>query len=180
MFTLEIDQSKLKAIVRELGASDKQVRMSVHRALNRTATTLRKLSSQGLKTELELRNAKLLRRRLKTMKIKSAAKSGVRLFYGLNDMPISAFKGSSRKTSSGVKFRNQIIQDAFIGKNNHGKRTVFKRKSSARYPIDEYKIDIKERADDFLQNKIFVQVEAIFINNFKSDLRARTIYGVGR
>lgn len=180
MFTLEIDQSKLKAIVRELGASDKQVRMSVHRALNRTATTLRKLSSQGLKSELELRNAKLLRRRLKTMKLKSAAAGGVRLFYGLNDMPISAFKGTSRKTKDGVKFRNKILTDAFIGKNQSGKRIVFKRKSEARYPIDEYQIDIKERADEYLKDNVFVQVDEIFFKNFKSDLRARTIYGAGR
>lgn len=181
MLSFDIDYGDLVALQDELAASDRQVYQAFNRALTRTAGTLRRMSSKGLKDELQLRNAKAIRKRLRTLRLKRGKLlDEVRLWYGTNDLPVSAFKGTPSKTGRGATFRGQDFPGAFIAKGKDGKRTIFKRRSRDRLPLIEQTMPVKDKMDVFLEDEIFTEVEAIFFKHFRADLRARTIYGAGR
>lgn len=164
----------------ELGATEKQVGQAYSRALQRTAATLRRMSSTGLRTELGLRNAKALRKRLRTIKLRRGRNlQAVTLWYGTNDLPVSAFKGTPKKTRTGASFRGVEFPGAFIAKGKDGKRSIFRRRGRDRLPIVEQTMPVKDEIDVFLEDEIFDQVGDIFFRHFASDLRARAIYGVG-
>lgn len=177
----DIDYAQLRKVGEELQASEKQIKFALHVALNRTATTLRTLSARGLKSELELRTIALLRKRLKTMKLRmSSDGSGVTLWYGLNDMPASWFKGTPKKTAGGASMRGQEFAGAFVAKSKFkGRRTVFKRAGKERLHITEQNLQVEDKAAVFIEDKIFDQTEEIFWKHFMRDLRARVTYNIG-
>lgn len=180
MLYFDIDADDLKAVADELGASQQQIQKAFNRALNRTAGTLRKMSSKGLQGELQLRNAKAIRKRLKTIKLKRGkGMDEVRLWFGSNDLAISAFKGSPKKTRTGASFRGHDFPGAFVAKGRSGKRTILKRVGSERLPVTEQTLPVKDQMDVFVEDEIFAAVPEIFFKHFRADLRARTIYGVG-
>jgi hypothetical protein len=165
MLHFDIDYGDLVTLQDELAASDRQVYQAFNRALTRTAGTLRRMSSKGLKDELQLRNAKAIRKRLRTLRLKRGKLlDEVKLWYGTNDLPVSAFKGTPSKTGRGATFRG----------------TIFKRRGRGRLPLVEQTLTVKDKMDVFLEDEIFTEVEEIFFKHFRADLRARTIYGAGR
>lgn len=180
MLTFDIDARDLRAIQDELAASDQQVYRAFNRALTRTAATLRRMSSKGLKDELQLRNAKALRRRLRTIRLRRRTLDEVRLWYGSNDLPVSAFKGRPTATSRGASFKGRDFNGAFLAKGKDGKRTIYKRRGRARLPIVEQTMPVKDQVDVYLEDEIFPDLEEIFFRHFRADLRARTIFGAGR
>lgn len=176
----DINTDELRAIGDELQASEKQVRGALSRALQRTATTLRTMSARGLKTELELRTIGMLRKRLKSLRMRAGKDGGISLWYGLNDMPASWFKGTPKKTSDGAQHRGQSFAGAFVGKSKlKGRKTILKRSTKARLPITEQNLAIEDRAIVFIEDKIFDQTEEIFWRHFTRDLRARVSYQLG-
>lgn len=175
----DIDASDLQAIGTELGATDKQVKLAFSRALSRTAATLRRLSERGLRDELQLRTVRFLRMRLKSVKLKGGTMQGMRLWYGLNDMPVGEFKGRPTKTTAGASFRGTEFKGGFVGKNKRKQPTIFKRKGQARFPLVEQELPVKDRMDVFIEDKIFDQTEKIFWKHFKADLAARVKYQLG-
>ena len=178
MLNFDIEWSQLREVATTLQASEKQFKAALSRACNRTAATLRKMSSRGLKSELELRTLSSLRKRLKSIKLKSR-QTGVVLWYGLNDMPVSSFKGRVSENKSGASFRGHDFDGAFVAKSGvKGKRTIFKRTGKSRLPIAEQLYPIKDKADVFIEDEIFTQVEDIFWKNFRRDLEARVKYGI--
>jgi hypothetical protein len=179
MLHLNIDLAGLQDVGNEIGASEKQIRSALSRALRRTEASLRKLSSQGLTKELALRSTKALRRRLKSLK--AGTKGGeFGLWYGLNDLPVSAFKGRARKTGTGATFNGQQFEGAFVGHSKFaGKNTIFKRKTEKRLSIIEQGMPIEDKAIVFIEDEIFVQTEEIFWKHFRRDLAARVNYQLG-
>lgn len=175
MLTFDIDLTALQIAADGIGVSDKVFKAMIARACKRTAATLRKMSGQKLRSELELRTLGSLRRRLKAISIRGSM-PGSGLWYGLNDLPVSAFKGRPRNTKDGAKKGNVEITGGFVGKTKAGKATIFKRAGAARLPIREQTIDIKTRADDIIERQIFADVERIFWGHFERDLRAREKY----
>lgn len=176
----EIDELDLLRVGDEIGATEKQVRFAFSRALSRTAGTLRRMSERGIKSELELRTLKFIRLRLKTIKLKKmAGGQSVGLWYGLNDMPVGEFKGKPTKTTTGAAFRGVEFKGGFVGKNKRKQPTIFKRKGSARLPIEEQEMPVKDKIDTFVEDKIFDKTEEIFWKHFKKDLNARVKYNLG-
>jgi hypothetical protein len=188
MIHFDIEWNDLKRIGDELGASEKQIVFAFNRSLQRTASKLATLSRKGLKDELQLRRVNALRKRLKSLKLRSGmnklgrsrAAEGVQLWYGLNDMPVSWFKGTPKQTASGATFRGKDFPGAFVANSQytHGK-TIFKRKGKSRLHIEEQLMPVKDAADVFVEDKIFVQVEAIFWPLFRRELSARVKYKIG-
>lgn len=180
MLHFDIDEKQLRSVASDLNATDKQVRLAFARALSRTAATLRKLSTKGIKDELQLRSLKFLRIRLKMLKLRRTTNgSEIKLWYGLNDMPIGEFKGRPRKTSTGASFRDTDIQGGFVGKNRRRQPTIFKRIGAARLPVAEQTLPVKDRLDVFIEDNIFTQTETIFWKHFTADLQARVRYSIG-
>lgn len=176
----EIDGGEVEQIVLDLGATEKQVKLALHRALMRTATTLRVLGSRYLKNELGLRTIALLRRRMKSLKMKITDGDGFTLWFGLNDMPVSWFKGTPKETTTGAVSGGQEFAGGFVGKSTFKKRkTIFKRQGKARLHISEQLRAISDKGMVTIEDKIFVQAEEIFWKHFKRDLQARVNYKLG-
>lgn len=184
MLHFDITWSDLYRVAGEIGGTDKQVAFALQRALRRTEATLRKLSSKGLTQVLQLRAAKALRRRLKTIKLRKAgglsASNSIGLWYGLNGLPVSSFKGTPRQNASGAAFRGTQFDGAFVARSKvKGKKTIFKRTTKARLHIEEQQLEVEDKAVVYIEDEIFSQVEDIFWNHFRRDLAARVKFDVG-
>lgn len=184
MLQFDIDANQLRTLIDNLGATDKQARAAMSRALRRTAANLRTMSLRGFKRELDLKRMEFVRRRLKSIRLRQTA-DGIALWYGLNDLPVSALKGRLARTPTGASYRGKVgtfeFADGFImkGKLNNKLRSIFYRQGDARFPLAEATVPIKDRMDVFIEDQIFVNVEDIFWRNFERDLRARIEFGVG-
>jgi hypothetical protein len=180
MIHFEIEWKELERIGDELGATPKQIKLALSRALARTASKLRVLSSKGLKSELDLRRLNMLRKRLKSIKLRKGILEGVQLWYGLNDMPVSWIKGRPTQTATGAEFRGVQYPGAFVGSSQYThSKTIFKRVGKKRLHIEEQLFPIQDKADVFVEDKIFVQLEAIFWPLFRRELAARVKFNIG-
>ena len=177
----DINLAQLRAIGDELQASEKQIKLALSAALRRTATTLRTLSARGLASELELRTIGLLRKRLKTLKLRMSGNGeGVQLWYGLNEMPVSWFKGKPKQDYRGAWKRDFYFAGAFVAKSKFkGRDTILKRTGKRRLHIEEETIMVEDRAIVFVEDKIFDQTEEILWKNFRRELTARVKYSIG-
>lgn len=179
MIHFDIDSKGLFEIADELGATDKQVRYALNRALRRTEATLRKMSSKGLTAELKLRAAAALRKRLKTLKLRSKGDS-VGLWYGLNPLPVHAFKGRPKEDPKGAWMGDFFFEDGFVAHSTYkGRNTIFKRQGKKRLPIAEQTITVYDDAVVYIEDEIFVHTERIFWQHFRRDLTARVNYQIG-
>lgn len=178
--SFDIDLRQLVDAGQELQASEKQVRAALSRAMQRTATTLRTMSGRGLANELQLRTISLLRKRLKSLRLRMGKDGGITLWYGLNDMPASWFKGTPKETSGGASHRGQTVQGGFVAKSKFkGRKTIMKRKGRDRLPVVEQNLAVEDRAVVFVEDKIFDQTETIFWKHFMRDLRSRVSFQIG-
>lgn len=182
MLHFDLDWRELLAVGEELQATDKQVMFALSRAMRRTESTLRRLSSKGLTKVLQLRSASILRKRLKSirMRMSSSREQGMGLWYGLNDLPVSSFKGRPKETDGGAAFRDTEYAGAFVARSKaKGKQTIFKRARGARLPIAEQLHTIEDKAVAFIEDEVFEQVLDIFWQHFRRDLAARVKFRLG-
>lgn len=181
MLELEIDAGQINDLVEELGLTQKQAKFALARALRRTAGTLRRMSERGLKSKLDVRKMAYLRRRLKFARFSRANFDGARIWYGTNDMPVSALKGRVKKTRTGASFSgkagNHEFDGAFVAKSKRswtgGRRTIFARKSGKRLPIAEVQLPVQDDMNIFIEDEVFDQVNDIFWRHFERDMEAR-------
>lgn len=178
---LDLDTQEISQIIATMGATEKQVRFALTRALRRTATTLRLRVSKAAVSELQLRRAMDFRRRLKELRLR-AHKSGsvIGIWVGLNDLAVSKFKGAASEYSGGAKFRQIEYPGAFVAKVGGKRRSIYKRSGRGRFPIREQTIPIKQDLDVVLEDEVFPDMIQVFMRNFLTDLRARTQFGLGQ
>ena len=67
-----------------------------------------------------------------------------------------------------------------IGRNAKGRPTVKVRAGSRAYPIKEERMPIEDKAQIFIEDQVFDEIEEVFFKNFRAEIRARTIYNVGK
>lgn len=178
---LDLDLTDIKRTISALGATDKQVRFAISRALRRTATTLRLRVSKAAMSELQLRRARDFRKRMKDLKLR-AHKGGdmIGIWVGLNDLAVSQFKGTPTEYAGGAKFRQIEYPGAFVAKVGRKRRSIYKRAGRGRFPIREQTIPIKDEMDVVLEDEVFPDAVEVFMRNFMSDLRARAQFGIGQ
>ena len=177
---LDIDTREIKRIIDELGPSSDIVGKSMSRALRRTAGSLRVRVSKALAPELQLRRAGDLRRRLRQMRLRIGKSRGeIGIWIGLNDLAVSQFKGTAREYAGGAKFRQTEFPGAFVARHRK-KRSIYMRSGRGRFPIVEQTLPIKDIADPIIEDDVFPDVVEIFMKNLLAELRARTLFGVGR
>lgn len=185
MIKLDFDADQIEALIDELGLTEKQARFAMTRALSRTTTTLRRMSEIGMRSKLDVRKLAYLRRRLKAIRMDRSNYAGARLWYGLNDIPVSALRGRTKEVGDGATFSGKAGSQSFPGgfvtksKNGHG-RTIFMRKGKARLPLTEARLPVKEGMDAYLQGDVFPKALDIFWQHFERDMRARAAHGVGK
>jgi hypothetical protein len=181
MLSFELDTRELNKIADEFGASEKDLQFAYSRALRRTAQTMKTRARKGLRSELELRTAAELRKRLQGFRFKRGKGLGeVRMWFGLNDMRVSAFKGRPMRTGSGAKYGKQDFPGAFVAKNSKGKRTVMQRVTGRAWPIKEAQMPIEDKAQTYIEDQVFDDLEEVFFKVFRAEVRARTLYGIGK
>lgn len=178
MLAFDLDDEKFDEITAAYDATPKQVKLAQNRALRRTAATLRKLSSKGLQSELGLRNAKALRRRLKEYRVGKGG-SGLKLWYGANDLPISSFKGRPRAVSGGVQVGDTTIHGGFFSKMQGKRRVMVRTDPKGRWSITEATLPVADRMMTFLEENVFVDIDAIFFRHFNHEIRAATVLKIG-
>ena len=181
MLHIDIDSEGIEPLLLELNLAPKKVNAAFNRGLKRTAATLRRQAGKALKTKLDLRNSKALKRRLKMIKLTNLGnRKEAGLWFGANDLPVSAFKGRPSKTANGATFKGHEFKQAFIGKRKDGVRTLFYRKGKGRFPIQECKLPVADKIQVFVEDEIFTEIDPIFKNHFERDLTARALFGVGK
>lgn len=181
MLAFDFDARELKRIADEFEASERDLKFAYSRALRRTAQTMKTLARKGLRTELQLRTAAELRRRLQGFRFKRGKGLGeVKMWFGLNDMRVSAFKGRAARTGAGASFADHDFPGAFIARNSKGRPTVMRRATQKAYPIREERMPIEDKAQIFIEDEVFDEIEEVFFKNFRAEVRARTLYNVGK
>lgn len=180
MLHFDLDADEVARLQRELGATEEQVRLAFNRALSRTAATLRRQSGKGLRSELRLRNLKAIRKRLKQLRMRrTGGRATAGLWFGANDLPVSAFKGRPHQGRRGASFRGVEFPGAFVAKGEDGKLSIFKRKGRDRLPIEEQTMPVEDQITTYVEDEVFPMVDEIFFKHFRADLRARAVLGVG-
>jgi hypothetical protein len=177
----DISASDLQNVSDVLQASEAQFRAALSVAARRTATTLRTLAARRFRDELALRAISMLRERLKSTRIKFGKDGGMQLWFGLNDMPVSWFKGSPTQDSAGASFRGHQFKGAFVAKSAvKGRKTIFKRTGKGRLHIAEQNLPVEDKARVIVEDEIFVMTEEIFWKFLNHEINARVKYDIGR
>lgn len=140
---------------------------------------MRRMSARGLPRILQLRTMQHMRTRLKSIRVQKTKGEGVGLWYGLNPIPVSSFKGRAKNTSTGASFNDQEYAGAFVGKSHvKNKRTIFKRVKSTRLPVAEQNREIHDDAIVWIEDEVFSEAMDIFWQHFRRDLAARIKYKI--
>ena len=180
MMELQIDEAQMRSIADKLGASEEDIKRAHSRALSKTSRALRTQARKALREGLKLRAAAVLNARLKLVRFRPRGRSlgGALLWTGTNDLPARAFKGKPRQTATGAGIGGRSFKGAFVGTGqNSDAKIIFRRKGKARLPVYAETVSIVEEAEPILED-VYRDVAAIFFKNFKSEIRARTIYNV--
>lgn len=169
-------------IADEFSASEKQIRQAYARALRRTASNLKTQSRKEIRQALGLRSAGPLRRRLQGFRYHrgGGGMGGVRMWFGMNPIAVSSFKGRVAQTAAGAARDGVVYRGSFVAKNSKGRRTIMRRRGAARYPIVEEAVDVSDEMEAVIEAEVWGQIEEVFFGHFLSEIRARTIYGVGK
>lgn len=182
MVRLEIDARQIATLIAELGLTERQAKAAMSRAVRRTAATLRRRAEKSLKSELDIRKMNYLRRRLKSLRLERTGFEGIKIWFGENAMPMSALRGSIRKTKDGARFSGkagtQDVPGGFVDRGKYG-RTIFKRRGSARLPIDEQDVPVKTQMDALIEGELFADTLNLLWTYFERDMLARARHGVG-
>jgi len=180
----DIDLDDLTYIQDAVGATEEQLIASYNRALKRTAVTIRKLARKHLKDELQLKNVKALRSRLKDYVIKQHGLTELKLWYGLNALPVSAFKGRMSQGSAGASFApagpsgRRHYKGSFVARMRNGKRSIWRRLSADRNHLTEERVDVHKGLQESVEDEVFDQLPDIFLAHLETDLKGRVKLGI--
>ena len=171
---LRIDAPALGVIVADLAATEPQVEAALRSTLTKMAAWLRALSIRGLSKELQV-GVKVMRRRLKTFRLRKSADGGsIQVWYGLD--PIALIHLRARETRTGVTAGKHRRAGAFIAKGKNNNEQVFKRNSKARLPIEKQTLAIQDKAQTWLEDVAIggAEFERKFLSTFEHELKWRT------
>lgn len=174
MINLNVNADGLQRIVLDIMATEKQAERALRSTLSKMASWLRVRSLRGLSPHLQV-SQKILRRRLKSFRLRSSAEGGeITVWYGLD--PIGMIYLNARQTKSGVTAGKHRRDGAFIAAGKNGSRQVFKRRGSARLPIEKQTLDIQDKAQTFIEDRLIgtAEFEAQFFKTFEHELKWQT------
>ncbi|MGB0468569.1 MAG: hypothetical protein ACPGF7_13705 [Pontibacterium sp.] len=179
----DIDIDDLTDLQELYEATEGQLIAAYNRSLTRTAVTLKKLGGQLIRDEVKARNLKAIRRRLQQYKIKSRGLSELKLWFGLNDLPVSALKGRMSSSGNDATFAaassgvgTQRFTGGFVG-NVRGRKSIYSRIGKERFPVKEAAVSIKH-LQEAIEDDVFDQLPDIFMKYLESDLKGRVKQGM--
>lgn len=179
MIDLRIDQTRLDGVVREINATDDDVRKALRSTVSKLSTWLRTRATRALSAELQVKQ-KVLRIRLKNIRLKKAP-SGVAggVWIGLNDLDFVHI-GGARQDRQGVNYKGRKFGKAFLGpkpgevSGKLGGR-AFKREGVKRLPIEKVGLPIQDEANKALESDVMEWGRFVdqFFKVFERELRWR-------
>ncbi|AWM89121.1 hypothetical protein C4E04_11925 [Microvirga sp. 17 mud 1-3] len=174
MIELDLEAQGIQSAILDLQATEAQVAKALNSTLGKMAAWMRSRSVKGLSSELQVQQ-KIIRRRLKSFRMKRTADgSSITVWYGLD--PIALIYLGARQTKQGVVAGKHKVDGAFIRTGRNGSRQVFKRRGAARLPLDKQRLDIEDKANTYLEDKVIgdVAFETQFQKTFEHELQWRT------
>lgn len=174
MLELKIDADGLGQVAKDLAGTPQQVERALRSTLGKMAAWLRVRSIRGLSANLHI-TQKVVRRRLKTLRVqKTADGQSVRVWYGLDD--IAMIYLGARQNSSGVKAGTRSVKSAFIANGKNGGKQVFKRKGSDRLPIEKQTLEVRDKAQAYIEDKLLgtAAFDAQFMKTFEHEMQWQT------
>lgn len=152
MWHLEVNAPSLDAAVKDLSATQTQVRRALNTTMGKMAVWLRTRAMRGLSEELQIQQ-KVMRRRLKTFRLRhSSSGSEITVWFGLNQIALIYL--GARETKTGVTAGAHVRKGAFIAKGRGGNMQVFKRTSKSRLPIEKQTLPIEDKANVYIQDNL--------------------------
>jgi hypothetical protein len=197
-----IDVSALQALRHALGATEAQMTAAFNKALRSTEKRLYKASASMMMKTVGLKDRKVMEKRIqravKGLGSDSARAGSARIWFGLNDVPVSAVRGTMKqprgirpqnrkrdvlgrfvkmKGARGATFTPKSPElaavtylNSFVA-NLRNKRTIWVRNSSGY--IHEARIAINDPVNDAINEALFGNVTEILMEAFEKDLAGR-------
>lgn len=198
-----IDVSALQAMKHAMGATESQMTAAFNKALRQTVNALYKTSVNVMLQTTGAKNRKIVQQRMRRTltKVDSASrKPGTgRIWFGLNDLPISSVKGSMKnprgirpqnrkrdalgrflpaKGSRGATFTpagssalsTTTFENSFVA-SIKGKRSIWIRNSSGH--VHEARTAISDPMNSEIGNGLFDGASAMLMDYFEKDLAGR-------
>ncbi|HHQ4915616.1 TPA: phage tail protein [Aeromonas hydrophila] len=172
---LFIDDADLAAVIDQFaGLDQKVISLAFHRAMKRTEQSVMSQSRKVLQQELELRNQKSMKARVRTY-IRPAASdmAEMKFWFGMNDLSPNAFKGTPKQTRGGLMFRGSYYDKAFVSLRK-GRKVFMQRETDMRYPITKLTIPIPDDIVVKIEDEVLERMPDIFMRHFETDLRGRS------
>ncbi len=184
----DIDVGELEFFQKSLGATTKEMLAAYNRAISRTSVTMKSQSNRLMRDGMDAKSIKLIRKRMQAHRRSfKLTKSGgkldeLKLWYGLNDMSVGHLKGrvsriGTKKAPKGALFTSKKLgttqyENGFVTK-LYNRRSIFSRKSAARFPVKEARVPIVDRMGTSIEDEVFNDLPDVFLNHFKTDLKGR-------
>jgi len=173
MINIDLDVSGIERTVQDLRATEAQVKKALTSALAKLSRWLRVQSLRGLSKQLQV-SQKVLRRRLKTFRLKRSADGAeITVWYGLD--PIGLIYLGARQTRRGVTAGQHRRDGAFIAR---GKRRVqvFKRRGASRLPLNVERLSVSDSANIYIEDNLLgtAEMDRQFFKLFEHELRWQT------
>lgn len=167
---IDIDgHARIKTIITDLQASDKQVEIASARALNKTALWLRTQTTREVSKQKRIPQ-KLIRERLQILR---ANRKQLTAFikaklYGIRPEKL----GTIRQTKKGTQVKSHTFDGAFVAQMPKAEQaSIYKRKSKARLPIRSMRIPIADESEQvmeqLLDQKMMERFETLFYHELK-------------
>lgn len=199
---VDIDIGAVWRIAESIGATQKQFRAAYSRALQRTATTLRKRAMIGVKEGIAPRSMAMVRKRLLAFRVQRGSQlDEFRLWFGLNAIKVKDLKGKvigrvrphhnrhDKKTGRYIAARRKAKDAGFAPKGallatemytngevarsrRDGRKTVVIRDPETRR-THEAEVDIYEPMLNYIEDNAFADALDIFMHHFETDIRGR-------
>lgn len=192
-----IDTGALKTVKAALGASESQMVAAFHKALKQTVSKLYKQSVALMLNEIGSKNRKVVQRRIRqsTKRVSGNQPGTGKVWFGLNDMPVSTLKGSIKqprklrrqrdekgrfitaKGSRGATFTPKsphLSATSFMnsfGATVRGKRSIWIRQTNGH--VAEARMAVYNPMIASIESGYFDNASEMLMDYFTKDLRGR-------
>ena len=183
----DIDADELDSLGASIGATASEIERAYKRALARTRVTMQARSNRLIRDSMDARSIRGVKKRMQAHQKPGLSSTGagfgeLKLWYGLNAMPLNRLKGrvsrlGNKRSPKGAIFRSKKLgdhefEDGFIARMN-GQRSIYMRDGPERFPASQAKIDIADNLHVDIEDNVFDQLPEVFRNHFQVDLKGR-------
>lgn len=165
-------KGSMKEITRDLTrVQRKVVPAATVSALNKTAVTVRKSSTQDISRTKAITPQRLIRDRLRLVR---ASRRNLAALILARLTGVAAGKlGTPRQQAKGARVKRHFFPGAFVATMPSGYKGIFQRRGTKRLPIEEKVIPLQPEADKIIRKHVNTTGAAAWVKNFQRELKWR-------